>query len=62
MEMWNANGLTENEKNIRIVSIIFPYSNIIHEASKHVNNIQKTKTKKIGPEFGENNEEIYCKL
>jgi epoxyqueuosine reductase len=34
-EMWNANGLIEEEKNLRVVSVIFPYSNYIRESSKN---------------------------
>ncbi|MCJ7651483.1 MAG: CoA transferase [Candidatus Lokiarchaeota archaeon] len=39
LEIFNATGLTECAKNIRVISFIFPYSNIIREASKHVNKI-----------------------
>jgi epoxyqueuosine reductase len=39
LELWNANGLTERVENIKIISIIFPYSNIIREASKSADKI-----------------------
>jgi len=39
LEMWEANGFTGKAENIRIVSIIFPYSNSIREASKNADKI-----------------------
>jgi len=39
LEMWEANGFTGKAKNIRIVSIIFPYSNSIRKASKNADKI-----------------------
>ena len=113
LEMWEANGFAEKARNMRIVSIIFPYSNNIREASKNADKIPageycigrnqadrfidvvlkergmirddfnfskwnvkkasipgplikfsscKGTIEKIGPEFGENNVEIYCDL
>jgi epoxyqueuosine reductase len=35
-EMWNANDLIEEEKNLKVVSVIFPYSNYIRDSSKNV--------------------------